>query len=144
MTATKRTNGKPYFDTNVLIYAAITGDRRAATARALLESGGVIGVQQLNEFVAVCQRKLKKTWEEIVEKLNDIRILCPGPVPLTLGLHEAALQIAKRHGYRIYDSLTVAAALESACTTLYSEDLQDGQVIESLTIRNPFRSVQRS
>jgi predicted nucleic acid-binding protein len=132
-------NGKPFFDTNVLIYAAITGDRRAAIARALLESGGAIGVQQLNEFVAVAQRKLKKTWGEIVEKLSDIRSLCSEPVPLTLQVHEAALRIAKRYGYRIYDSLSVAAALESACDTLYSEDLRDGQVIEGLTIRNPFR-----
>jgi predicted nucleic acid-binding protein len=132
-------NGKPFFDTNVLIYAAIGDDPRAATARALLESGGVIGVQQLNEFVAVAQRKLRKAWDEIVEKLNDIRTLCSGPVPLTLEVHETALRIAKRYGYRIYDSLSVAAALKSACDTLYSEDLRDGQVIEDLTIRNPFR-----
>jgi predicted nucleic acid-binding protein len=55
-------NGKRFFDTNVLIYAVITGDRRAAIAQALLQSGGVIGVQQLNEFVPVARRKLKKTW----------------------------------------------------------------------------------
>ncbi len=132
-------NGKPFFDTNVLIYAAIAGDRRAAAARALLESGGVIGVQQLNEFVAVARRKLKKTWAEISEKLSDIQTLCPELVPLTLEVHETALRVAKRYGYGIYDSLSVAAALEGACDALYSEDLQDGQTIESLTIRNPFR-----
>jgi predicted nucleic acid-binding protein len=132
-------NGKPFFDTNVLIYAAIGDDPRAATARALLESGGIIGVQQLNEFVAVAYRKLKKTWDEIMEKLNDIRALCSGPVPLTLEVHEAALRISKRYGYQIYDSLSIATALESACDRLYSEDLRDGQVIEDLTIFNPFR-----
>ena len=47
--------------------------------------------------------------------------------------------IAARFGYRIYDSLIIASALEAACATLYSEDMQDGQVIEGrLTIRNPF------
>jgi predicted nucleic acid-binding protein len=33
--------------------------------------------------------------------------------------------------------LILAAALEAGCTVLYSEDMQDGQQIESLTIRNP-------
>ena len=65
----------------------------------------------------------------------------PPPLPITLATHEAALGIAARFGYRIYDSLIIASALEAACATLYSEDMQDGQVIEGrLTIRNPFRS----
>ena len=47
--------------------------------------------------------------------------------------------IAERHGWNIYDALVVAAALQAGCTTLYSEDLQDGQIIDQkLTIRNPF------
>jgi predicted nucleic acid-binding protein len=52
---------------------------------------------------------------------------------------EAALGIAARTGYQFYDALIIAAALEAGCTTLFSEDLQDGQVINGgLTIRNPF------
>ena len=43
-----------------------------------------------------------------------------------------------RYGYSFYDSLIVAAAIESGCKTLYSEDLQHGQQIGDLTIRNPF------
>jgi predicted nucleic acid-binding protein len=132
-------NGKSFFDTNVLIYAAIAGDARAVTARALLETGGVVGVQQLNEFVAIAQRKLKRTWEEIREKLSDICVLCPTPVPITLEVHETALQIAQRYGYGIYDSLSIAAALSSGCDTFYSEDLQDSQEIDRIVIRNPFR-----
>lgn len=54
-------------------------------------------------------------------------------------MHEASLKIATKHGYHIYDALVVAAALQAGCTTLYSEDLQDGQTIDQkLTIRNPF------
>ena len=53
--------------------------------------------------------------------------------------HEHALMIAERHGIRIYDALILASALGANCTTLYTEDLQDGQVIDRrLTIRNPF------
>ena len=39
----------------------------------------------------------------------------------------------------IYDAFIVASAVISECDTLYSEDMQDGMVIEGrLTIRNPF------
>ncbi len=47
---------------------------------------------------------------------------------------------AEKYGYSIYDALVASAALEAGCKTLYSEDLQDGQIINrQLTIRNPFR-----
>jgi len=53
--------------------------------------------------------------------------------------HDIALPIAAKYGYHIFDSLMIAAALQASCKTLYSEDMQDGQVIDGLTIRNPFR-----
>ena len=84
-------------------------------------------------------------WEEVIETLDAIRILCPSPVSTTLNTHEAALKIAQQHGYGIYDALIAAAALSAKCSTLYSEDLQDGQVIDmQVTIRNPFRFEPRS
>ena len=135
----KQTGDKPFFDTNVLIYAFRADDHRSETAQALLAGGGVTGVQSLNEFVSVARRKLGMNWKEILESLAALDALCPSPVPLTFDLHRKALQIADRHGYHIFDSLIVAAALESESQTLYSEDLQDGQRIEFLTIRNPFR-----
>ena len=44
----------------------------------------------------------------------------------------------ERWKYSLYDALVIGAALEGGCPTLYSEDLHDGQVIEGLTIVNPF------
>ena len=47
--------------------------------------------------------------------------------------------MASRYRFSLYDALIAAAALEADCSTLYSEDFQDGQVIEGrLTVRNPF------
>jgi predicted nucleic acid-binding protein len=58
---------------------------------------------------------------------------------LTTDTHDAGLRIAAKSGYSIYDGLIAAAALDAECNTLYSEDLQNGQVIEGrLTVRNPF------
>ena len=83
---------------------------------------------------------MRMPWEDVIEALDAIRILFPSPMPITVDTHETALKIAQQYGLGIYDALIAAAALEANCSTLYSEDLQDGQVIvQRLTIRNPFR-----
>ena len=131
---------KDFFDTNVLIYAVAKNDRRAAEAEALLASGGKLSVQSLNEFASVARRKLDMSWKEVKELLETFSILCPDPVPVSHDTHQAAVAIAEKYKYGIYDALIISAALEAGCDTLYSEDLQDGQVVNrQLTIRNPFR-----
>lgn len=130
---------RAFLDTNVLIYALAKDDPRSRRAEQLLAAGGILSVQILNEFVSVARRKLLMSWSEVTEALAAIRLLCPTPLPLTVDTHEAALKIAEKHGYGIYDALVVATALEVGCDTLYSEDLQDGQTINGqVTIRNPF------
>lgn len=129
---------RAFFDTSVLIYGLSEGDPRAATVEALLTVGGCLSVQVLNEFASVARRKLKMPWPEIQEALAAIRALCEPPLPIRLQTHEAALGLAARYGYTLYDALILAAALESGCDVLYTEDMQDGQQIESLTLRNPF------
>jgi len=132
--------GKAFLDTNVLVYAVTQGDARTARAEELLLSGGVVSVQVLNEFTAVARRKLQMPWAEAGEAVEAFLVLCPSPVPITLEIHQAARTIAEKLGCNIYDALVLAAALEAGCDTLYSEDFQDGQVIEGqLTVRNPFR-----
>jgi len=130
---------KVFFDTNVLIYALAENDPRNGQAEELLARGGMVSVQILNEFVSVARSKILLSWAEITEALSAIRLLCPSPGPITVETHQAALQIAEKHGYGIYDALVIAAAVEAGCATLYSEDLHDGQTIDGkVTIRNPF------
>jgi predicted nucleic acid-binding protein len=126
---------KAFIDTNVLIYAFAKDDPRTKTAKTLLAAGGVVGVQILNEFVAVALRKLAMPWKEVLEALSALRVLCPSPMPITVEAHDTALRISGR------DSLIIAVALEARCATLYSEDMPDGQVIEGLRLRNPFREI---
>ncbi|MFY9753526.1 MAG: PIN domain-containing protein [Candidatus Acidiferrales bacterium] len=130
---------KAFFDTNVLVYALAEGDARSARAEELLASGGMVSVQILNEFVSVARRKILMPWSEVTEALEAFRVLCPAPLAIGVETHEAALEIAMRDGYNIYDALVIAAALEAGCGILYSEDFRDGQTINGrLTIRNPF------
>lgn len=128
-----------FFDANILFYTIGEHEARTPTAEALLANGGLISVQVLNELAAGARRKLRMSWPEVTDALDAIRILCPGPIPITAEIHDAALRLAGQHDFHIYDALIVAAALEADCVTLYSEDLQSGQVIDGrLTIHNPF------
>jgi predicted nucleic acid-binding protein len=87
-------SGKRFFDTNILIYTVAAGDSRADKARAFLAEGGIVSAQVLNEFAVVARRKYQMPWPDILEGLAAFRVLCPGPVPVTLQTHERALQIA--------------------------------------------------
>lgn len=130
---------KAFFDTNVLVYVVGQKDERTPKADALVANGGVISVQVLNELASVSRRKLGMSWEEIGDALAAIRVPCPSPMPLTIDTHDAGVRIAAKYGFQFYDALIAAAALEAECTTLYSEDFQNGQLIEGrLTVRNPF------
>lgn len=133
---------KAFLDTNILIYAFSDRDFRQNIALDLLQAGGVVGVETLNEFVNVVTRKLKTPWPEAMLWLETIEGLCPPAIPMTLSVHHRGLQIAQAHGYPLYDSLMLATAMEASCTVFYSEDMHHGHVVEDLAIRNPFISAQ--
>ena len=127
-----------FLDSNVLVYA-FTSDPRAATAQTMLERGCAISVQGLNEFANVARRELGMTWHEVRDALAAIRVVCKPVVSIDVALHDDALGLAERHGFSIYDALMIVAALRANCSTLFSEDMQDGMVIDGrLRIRDPF------
>ena len=127
-----------FLDTNVLVYAHKEGDFRTAIARQVLLEGGVVSVQVLNEFASVARAKLAFAWPQVQEAIDNILILCPNPRPLSIDTHMRALEISKRYGFSIWDGLIVAAAIEARCSTLLTEDLQHGQVVQGVRIENPF------
>lgn len=50
-----------------------------------------------------------------------------------------ALRLCRQESFQPFDAKIVAAALETGCTILYSEDMQHKFVVhKSLTIINPF------
>jgi predicted nucleic acid-binding protein len=127
-----------FFDTNVVLYL-LSGDvAKADRSEELISNGGTISVQVLNEFASVASRKLKMSWAEIHDVLSPVRVVC-SVEPVSIATHDRALAVVKRYKLSWYDALIVASALIAHCATLYSEDLQDGQVIDKrLTIRNPY------
>ncbi len=129
-----------FLDTNVLLYLLSGDEAMANRAEELIAAGGVISVQVLNEFASVASRKLGMSWAEIREVLETVRSICCIE-PLSLETHDRGLAVAERYGFSVYDSMILASALVAGCTTLFSEDLQDGQRIDDrLTVRYPFRA----
>lgn len=134
---------KVFIDTNILLYLLSTEKNKADRAEMIVQAGGLISVQVLNEMANVARRKLAMSWMEINEVLTLIRSLCPS-APLTIETHERGMLVAERYGLSVYDAMIVAAALLGGCETLYSEDMQDGLLIDhQLRICNPF-SIQAS
>jgi predicted nucleic acid-binding protein len=129
---------KTFFDTNVLLYLFSADARKSAQAEALLAEGGAISVQVLNEFVAVTRRKFEMPWSTVHEALAVFRAVL-SVEPLTLEVHQKAVEIAEANRLNIYDAQILAAALAAKCAVVFSEDMQDGwRVADVLTVRNPF------
>jgi predicted nucleic acid-binding protein len=128
-----------FFDSNVLLYLIDEGNPKTDVAERLLAIGGTISTQVLNEFTDVARRKHKFSFVDIREALAPIKAKCR-VVPVSLEVHDLGFEIAERNNLRIYDACIVAAAELSGCNVLYTEDLNDGERIGSVTIRNPFKA----
>ncbi len=129
-----------FFDTNVLMYVASGDAAKADRAEKLIDGGGTISVQVLNEITNVARRKMGLSWAETRALLSTIRGLL-SVQPLTIEVHDSGLRLAERHGFSIFDAMVAASALDAGCDTLWSEDMQDGMRIENrLRIVNPFKA----
>ena len=61
--------------------------------------------------------------------------------PMTLAILNRALDIREAVGFSYWDSAIIAAAQAAGCNVLYTEDLSHGQVVDGVTIVNPFRDL---
>ena len=135
-----------FIDTNVLVYQVDARDpqKQAIAERivrqALLTGDGCISFQVVQEWLNTVTRKAAIPLGLPQAQAFLDTVLAPlCAVSSSVGLYRRALDLQQRWQFSFYDSLIVAAALESGCTRLLSEDLQHGQRIESLVIENPFK-----
>jgi predicted nucleic acid-binding protein len=134
-----------FIDTNLFIYQLDASDeRKSATADRIISKGiesrnACISFQVVQECLNTVLRKaeIPLSTDETKQYLDNV--LAPlYRVSASISIYRRALDLQVRYRYGFYDSLIFAAALDAGCTRLYSEDLQDGQRIEGLTIENPF------
>jgi predicted nucleic acid-binding protein len=135
-----------FVDANVLVYAYDpSADGRHTAARDLLdqlwrERTGALSVQVLQEFYVTITRKVRVPVAPDVAT-ERLRSLARWGVGVHAPLADdvaAAAEISSRHQLSFWDAMIVRSAAEVGCHTLWTEDLNDGQQIEAVRIRNPF------
>ena len=129
-----------FLDSNVLVYSYSNSelDKQVIARKLIAESNSFISTQVLQELCNIVTRKFKFSYEQAVIAISESTS--------NNNLHTntestiiQACRLADRYGFSFYDSMIISAAIECNCSTLYSEDLRDGQTISgSLLIKNPF------
>jgi predicted nucleic acid-binding protein len=137
-------SGASFLDSNVLIY---TDDHDApekqAVALSLIEAGQAsrdtfVSTQVLEEYFSATTKKLKVPAEIARGKIELFAQL--NVVVITVDDVLAAIDLHRLHRLSFWDALLVQSARRAGCTTLLTEDLQDGRRFDSLVVRNPFPS----
>jgi predicted nucleic acid-binding protein len=137
-----------FVDTNVWLNAFIEGDDRQKSARAklLIEASRavIVSIQVINE---VCVNLIKKARfseqqvQQLIESFYAKYLVIEPSKPLLLKASALRAQCA----FSFWDSTIVASALYADASVLYSEDMQDGLVVENqLRIINPFTGLQQT
>ncbi len=134
---------RSFLDTNILLY---TDDQHNPTKQTkalnLLQEGWssgllVLSTQVLQEYFAASTRKLGIAPELAQRKITllnqQLSIFSIAPEDI---LH--AIDLHRLHQFSFWDSLIIRMAQKTACTILYSEDMQHGRIINHLKIINPF------
>lgn len=129
---------RQFFDSNTLLYLISEDAEKAQRVERRLYDRGCISVQVLNEFTNVARRKHGLAIAQLRPLLLELR-RAVDVVPVTIVIHEAGLALAERYKLSTYDAMIAAAALDSGCSILLSEDMHHGLKIgQRLEIRNPF------
>ena len=137
---------KVFFDTNILVYVYDRNEaEKGSVAKQLIREYGadgriVLSTQVLQEFYVTVTKMGKHilTKEEASEIVGDF-----SEFPLIQVNKDIIVRATKRNQtgvFSFWDGLIVEAALQSGCSTLLTEDMQDGLVIDAMQIRNPFKT----
>jgi len=140
-------NGSTVFvDTNVLVYA----DDEAEPAKqaqchewmkALWASKrGRVSTQVLNEYYVAATRKIPKPLTQGDARAKIRRMQFWQPWQIDHQTVETAWAVEARYHVSYWDALIIAAASQSGCSYLLTEDLQHGQQIGAVAIVSPFRA----
>jgi len=133
-----------FLDSNIILYCYSNDETdKQAIARNIFEqySNPCISKQVINEVSNILFRKFKLDCESIENAILQISNLVE-ILDFNLTTQIKAIRLKKSYNLQYFDALIVATALENNCNTLYSEDMQNGLVVEGkLTIINPFEKL---
>ena len=144
-----KSSGTVFLDTNIFVYAFLASEpRKRAKAVELIEASlgsgqGCISYQVVQEFANVARKKFAtRLSADDCKAFIDAAMQPLNRVAFSTALIHTALDLQTELKYSFYDCLMIAAALQAGADTLYSEDLQHGQLVRgSVLIVNPFLEV---
>lgn len=133
-----------FVDSNVLVYAYDSQEaQKQQQAKMLLhrlwqDQTGCLSIQVLQEFYVTTTQKLAKPLtgmeaSQIIADLGLLRVHRPQVEDIL-----TAIQIQQRHQLSFWDSLIVRSANQLGCKVIWTEDLNEGQLIEGCSIKSPF------
>jgi predicted nucleic acid-binding protein len=135
-------NDKIFIDSNIWLYAFISRsseELKQAKATELVEKAVryVVSEQVIAEVSVNLLRKAKIEDNHLMRVVESFYGRCE-VVASNLDLHQTAHRLRGKYSVSYWDSLIVAAALTADCTTLFTEDMQHGLLVEGkLTVQNP-------
>ena len=136
---------KVFVDTNVLVYArdASEPEKQAQAAHWLAtlweRRAGRLSYQVLQEFYVTVTVKLSPGLDKESAR-RDVRALGVWqPIVADLRILEGAWLLQDRYRLPWWDAMIVAAAQQSDCQYLLSEDFQEGLSLGNLKVIHPFR-----
>lgn len=134
---------KCFFDSNILVYMQDASEplkqkkARALFAEALDRGQAVISTQCLQEFYNVVANKLKQDKKLVKQIIHNFSENIP-VIQVSPAMIEDAIDVSMQTQFSFWDSLILSAASFAKCDILYSEDLNDGQIVKGVMIKNPF------
>jgi predicted nucleic acid-binding protein len=137
-------DSRVFLDTNIFLHAALEDDFQQGKRtdavnllKGLNDKLVYVNTQVLNEFYSVMLRHGAS--DEAIRGRLDAIIRETKVSVITVKTIKRCWDIRMKYHYNYWDCLILASALEHDCGILYTEDLQNGQILEkSLKIVNPF------
>jgi predicted nucleic acid-binding protein len=132
---------KAFLDTNILIYlySESEEEKRDTLCRILDNWVRVTSLQALNEASNVWFSKYRWNGEKIFKHLDNVELIFSEILPVSRNTTNIAISLKESYKYSYYDCLMLASALESGCSSILTEDMNNGQIINGvLKIVNPF------
>lgn len=126
-------------DTNILIYLHDKfNDAKRTKAKAILADNPKIAAQVISEYLNTARRLLDLSKDDLLIQAAELFQPCE-IIPTSASTLFLAASLVKKYQFQIFDSVIVAASLQSNCSVLFSEDMHHGLVVNNtLTIVNPF------
>ena len=127
-----------FIDSNIAVYSLGMPSLKRDVARQFISKRPIISTQVVMETVNVLMKKFKfekaSAFEAVLEIIDKADMMDTTPSTVI-----KAFELSVKYQLSHWDGLIIASALAATCTTIYSEDMQHGLVIENkLSIVNPF------